>query len=855
MRYVLRTSRRNLVFSFSKMWQTRLLCIFTAVLLCNTARGGILKGMIRDTAGIVLPAATVYIEGTTIGTTSNSKGEYELPLGAGAYVAKCTFVGYSQRSYKFIITGNEVVTHDFTLLEQNLELGEFTIHAGGEDAAYKIMRAAIKRREQHLGVINNFQTSVYTKAVVKSRKLPDKFMGEKIKTPDLDVDTGGKGVLYLSEQYSDYYKSGSKQQTVIHSVHQSGNPSGFGMAQLPSVISFYNNSINLFTTRNAVSPLSDNALYYYKYKLLGTFTENGVLVNSIQVIPKREFEPCFSGTIYITDDDYAIHSLDLRLTKQNGLDVLDTVQIRQIYLPLQGNVQVIKSQNIYLTAKVFSFDVTAGIVSVYNNQKVNEPLPDSLFSDNIVSRYDKNATRNTDSFWNNNRPVMLDTEEKRNFRVQETLNKKTTTLTYRDSIRKKENVFKVFNVLTGKKWVLPHEKNTVAISPALFFVNYNAVEGLNFTPRITWKYLRDSFNSLTTFVDGRYGCSNRHFNVLSKGYFTHSSKENTGKKWGLGAELGTTVAQYADAEPVYPLLNTITALIWQENDLKLYEKTTGTLFFRENYGNGWIWATKLSYQERSPLTNTSFYSFASAHTDFENNLPAPLAAIAPMTKHIALLYKINLSWTPGFTYIQYPDYISPVSSKNLKFTLEYSKGIPGIAGSKTDFDKMSLKVENYHRLGLLGTLAYNMTVGGFLSAKYAPVPDLMFPMGNRGLGIASPYLGSFQFAPFYAFGNKEPLFSEAHIEYKLKGLVTNKIPGLRNATMYLVAGCNSFYANAALHYTEVFGGLENIGIRKLHMFRLDFVQSWDSFSGRNSGLRLGISGSGFRMVFREKDDF
>ena len=137
-------------------------------------------------------------------------------------------------------------------------------------------------------------------------------------------------------------------------------------------------------------------------------------------------------------------------------------------------------------------------------------------------------------------------------------------------------------------------------------------------------------------------------------------------------------------------------------------------------------------------------------------------------------------------------------------------------------------------------IKYNFAIGGFLNSAYVSVPDLMNLYGNRGIGYASPYLQSFQFAQYYEFSNKEPIYGEAHMEYHLKGLLSNKIPLLRQARYYLLFGGNAFYATGTDYYTEAFVGLENIGYKLGRVLRVDFVQSWDSHNGHNSGIRFGL---------------
>jgi hypothetical protein len=97
--------------------------------------------------------------------------------------------------------------------------------------------------------------------------------------------------------------------------------------------------------------------------------------------------------------------------------------------------------------------------------------------------------------------------------------------------------------------------------------------------------------------------------------------------------------------------------------------------------------------------------------------------------------------------------------------------------------------------------------------------------GNRGIGYAATYLDGFQFAQYYEFSNKEPLYGEAHVEYHLKGLLSNKLPLLRQARWYLLFGGNAFYASSSDYYSEAFVGIDNICYKVARFLRIDFVQS------------------------------
>jgi Family of unknown function (DUF5686)/CarboxypepD_reg-like domain len=826
-----------------------------ALILCISAafvaHAGLLTGKITDTKGATLPYATVYVEGTTTGTTANSDGVYELPLPAGQYTIKCVYTGFKQAAFSVRVEGDEKLHHDFVLTDLAQEMHEVVIHASEEDPAYAIIRKAIARRKFHEEQVKTFETDLYLKGVGRTRSVPRQIMGQKLSTANTGLDTAGKGIFYLAEENATYYSENNKTKTIIHSVHESGDERGLGFAHIPNVIGFYENNINLLgnESRGFISPISASALSYYKYKLIGEFAEQGKTIYKIAVTQKRDYEPCFNGTIYIADSDWAIQSLDMTLAKKSGMDIFDTIKINQEYLPASPELWLIKSQVIYLTINIFGIDATFNLVTVYNNQQVNRDIPDTVFNKRITTFYDSSANKKDTSFWTQARPVPLQKDEQRDFGVKDSIRKVMNSPAYQDSLRKKrQRRFSVIDLFVGNASVYHDSSNAVFLNPLILgigednIVNYNIVEGVDVAPKTSWQHRIDSSKALHADAALRYGFSNRHFNAIARLYKTVQDRSWHGRTWTYGLQGGKYVFQYNPVNPIIPLFNSATALLFRQNDLKIYERVDMTAFVRRAYGNGLRWFVKASYQQRLPLDTTTNFSFASErHFRFNNDEPDHLLqAATAWEKHDAVILHGSVAYQPGITYTQYPDYRAAVMSTKPLFRLAYDKGIPDILNSKVDYDRWRLSMEGNVRLRLAGNLSYNIACGGFLNATYVSIPDLMHLFGDRGIGLASPYLQSFQFAQFYDFSNKEPLYGEAHLEYFLNGLLSNKIPLLKQAQWHLVVGTNSFYARQNDYYTEAFIGIDNIGWKFFRLLRIDFVQSWDSYGGRNSGFRIGL---------------
>lgn len=835
-----------------------LLLAVVCLLLPVALYAGVLKGTVTDNKGELLPFATVYVKGTTIGTAANAQAIYNLNLQPGTYEVQCQYMGFQQTKFQVTIKGNEEVVHNFKLQEQSLKMADVVIKANAEDPAYAIIRKAIKKRKFHQEQVKAFQTSIYMKAVIRNRELPNKIFGVKVNGTDVIEGGGGGadstklGVIYLSEQEADYYAYGNKERTVIRSVRESGNPNGIGLSRMPPVVSFYENNVNPLwnvSERGFVSPIADGALNYYRYKYEGEFVQDGYTINKITVTPKRDYEPLFYGTIYIVEDDWAVHSLNLTLTKKANLQQMDTLRVEQTYLPLKKDTWVIKSQVQYPTLSIFGLDFTANFVAVYDNQKVNEKIPDSLFQDKIVSSYLTEANSKDTAHFTEARVVPLEQDEVQDYKKRDSVHAVTTSPEYRDSMRRRGNKFSVSDLFIGGVFYATKENKSTIRTNALLngLVTYNTVEGLVINPKVQTTHRVDSSSYIYTSGGVRYGLGNTHLNAYERLSYKKYDRTWLTRNWEAGIEGGKYIYQYNPNSTVAQIYNTVSTLFYGQNLLKLYERYTAAAFFNRNYGNGFSFSAKAGFQRRLPVNNTVYYSWASSDKlNFTDNVPAPLQTRL-WEVHNAALVKASLSYKPGTHYVQYPKFKSPITSVWPLFTLSYEKGIPGILNSKVDFDKWRFSIEDYVNMKLLGSIEYNIAAGGFLNNKYASLPDMMHIADNE-LFLASPYVSGFQLAPYYMFSNTAKVYGEAHVEYNLNGLLTNKIPLLKKARWNMVTGNNTLYINPTNYYTEVFVGIDNLGFSIFRFLRVDVVRGWDYNRKTYTGIRIGIDGGALAGV-------
>ena len=89
-----------------------------------------LSGVVLDAAGEPLAYSTVFVEGTTIGTTADIAGRYTLMLDAGEHTITASTLGYQSESTRLSLAGGEVSV-DFTLGEASTLIDEVVVSASG----------------------------------------------------------------------------------------------------------------------------------------------------------------------------------------------------------------------------------------------------------------------------------------------------------------------------------------------------------------------------------------------------------------------------------------------------------------------------------------------------------------------------------------------------------------------------------------------------------------------------------------------------------------------------------------------------------------------------------------------------
>jgi len=774
-----------------------------------------LKGQITNLNGSPVPFASVYENSSKIGTSANSEGEYELKLEIGKHTLIFKAIGYSRESRELDLRSDQIL--HVVLNEAVYELKDVVVRAYSRDPAYEVIKNAIRKRIDYLNETDEFTADVYIKGLQKLLGAPKRFLGINIDNlaKQVGLDSNRTGILYLSESESklSYMKPGRFREEMISSK-VSGSNRAFSFNRASDIqVNFYENLLNIdgLSARPFVSPIADNALFYYNYRLLGTSIENGELINKIELIPKRAADPVFRGVIYILEDSWRIHSADLYLTKEANINFVDTLNIRQEFIPLNSKVWMPSSVRYDFTGGFLGFDFGGYYIALFKNYNLKPKLNKNDFKE--VLKISPEINKKDMVYWNQARPIPLTDEEQVDYTKKEILAIKRESKVYLDSIDKVNNKFRPLGFIVGSGYYLKHRYNKEqfqfsSLKNSLF---YNTVEGFGLNYTVSYTKQIDSLTNKNIRYSGkiRYGLSSKRF---YPSFSTTIPLRNARILFNIGSDL----LNLSDQESMSQLGNSINSLYYELNLLKLYEsKFVNMTYFRP------LGSVETSFMaefaNRRSLQNTSDYTIRDLkRREFTSNNPFSPANDLPLfVENQSLKIKLGASYAFSNTYASYPAGKYYTTSRYPRLGINYEKGIKGLWGSDTDYDLLSMDLTKSNlKLGLFGSLSFSIGAGKFLNKDNIYYTDYKHFVGTRTLGY-TPNINSFLYLDYYNFSTSKQYF-EGHLEHNFSGFLINKVPILRKSKLKEIVGFNYLSTPALSNYTEFYAGFEFFNLRALY---------------------------------------
>lgn len=117
-----------------------------------------LTGTVKIENGETLPGATIIIQETGVGMSSDVFGKFSFTLEEGSYTLEISFIGYVKTTKRINLTKNQKVT--IVLRDENIEIEEFQVYGTRTDNTESVRMSDISLNMKQIKQIPQFMGEV-----------------------------------------------------------------------------------------------------------------------------------------------------------------------------------------------------------------------------------------------------------------------------------------------------------------------------------------------------------------------------------------------------------------------------------------------------------------------------------------------------------------------------------------------------------------------------------------------------------------------------------------------------------------------------------------------------------------------
>ncbi len=769
-----------------------------------------------------IPFANVYFKRALLGTTADIDGNFAMSLDTlPSDTLHIEAMGYTALDKLLQPKG----AHNFTFVAEleraNNSLKEVTVKGVYEDPGVILMRKIIAHKPfNNPDRLSNYSYEAYNRLEADLQRL-SRSQFQKIPLlknytfifDNLDSVSETKPYLplYLTETLSDFYFSSDpkKQREYIKASMVRGVNNENIVKYLGTLyqnVNIYKNYIPVFD-KKFISPISNDGIFYYRYKIKDTQMAYGHRIILVQFYPKRAGESCFTGDFWVADTSYAIQRISMDVSKLANINWVDRISLYQEFAPVDTTWFCTKDKfvanfTIYNSKKLPGF--IGRKTTTYHKIKINEPsvinaLNNPEWKTDVIKA--DSAKGATDEWWLHHRPDSLSKNEKAIYKMVDTINNMPITTVYKNTIT---------FLASGTKDV-----GWLQLGPYYYLYSTNPVEG---------NRVRISL-----------GTSRRLKNMHFDGFVAYGDKDNRFKYGGSGLWIinrkprMTLYGYYAHD------VNQATNYYDQVGSDNIF-----STFFRKK---GIPWKLAFSDDERIQWYNEYYNGFSHRlilqHRVFTPYSPLPGSSIFvdkngnPSNSVISSEAGVELRYAFKDKYLEGLYKRVRMANKFPVLKFEFTAGLKGVLNSSYKYQKMRFTVTESINIPPLGHLYYNLFAGKYFGTL--PYSLLEIHPGNEYY-----YYNRYAFQMMNNYEFLSDNYVGFNIEHNIGGGIFNRIPVIKKLkwrqfwTAKGVVGTLSD-ANQKLNldnsgehlfrtlkgspYLELGTGVSNI----LHVFRIDFV--------------------------------
>lgn len=739
------------------------------------AQETVIRGKITDAfSGDPIPFVNVVFKGTSIGTTTDFDGNYVLRTSAPTDSLQASYIGYKPRT-KAVQKGVSQ-TINFQLEEEITRLRDIVIMAG-ENPAFAVLRNVVKNKEfNDKRKLNAYEFDSYSKIEIDVDNITDKFKEKKLISRITQVmdsiqqiaGEDGQPVLpiFISESISKFYyrnnpelKFENIKETKISGI---GFEDGSLMAQLVGAsfqeYNFYKNWLNILD-KDFVSPIADGWRLYYEYDLMDSLDVDGDYCYRLDFFPKSPQALAFTGTMWITKNEYAIKRIEVTVGKEANLNFIEKIKIQQELAKTEGGAWIPVKNRVLVDAGEVR-DQWAGLLAKFytsnRNIVVNEPKEPKFYEKQILLDEGYILNMNDEEHWNKLRHDPLTETEKNVYRMIDTLQHIPVVRTYIDVVK---------ILINGYKKVGKFD-----IGPYLSLMAINDIEGVRIQSGFKTNY---SFSKKVSFgAQLGYGFDDERIKYSAFVQHIIDRKRWTTMSLRVRSDLGRVGIDDDNLADDYLFLAATRFGVFRRG---YYFDETRFNFQRELI-KGFSQRIAVKYNTFKPGFEFGYYSNPGDVSSLQQNF---------QTAEVVL----ESRFARDELFLQYDnERVSLGAQKWPIITLRYTRGLRGVGGSDFEYDKYRFSILKKLPMGPLGTGKATIT-GEYINGTL-PYPLLSFHIGNETPFYTDVIYSLMNFGEFFS----DRFVSLQYRQY-FEGFLLNRIPLMRKLKWRLTGLANIIYGD------------------------------------------------------------
>lgn len=274
----------------------------------------VVTGSVFDTvSGRPVALAVVRAVETGASSLTDDEGHFRVLAPPGALRLEIRRIGYKPASVS-LVAADGGTRQDIYLRPAPVVLAPVAAIAD-EDPARRIMQRAIARKHELFANMHDYRYTGAVKVVVRD-------LGKPQDAPE--------SIRFITEtRTSAYWEQPNRYQETIVARRQSSNvDAGRNLVSVGDIVNFNRDRVDL-RKYSVVSPIADDALDHYHFRMLDTLAVDGRRVFRLAIEPETEASPLFVGMIDVADSTYDVRAIDVGVNRAVRFNMLQNLRYRQ----------------------------------------------------------------------------------------------------------------------------------------------------------------------------------------------------------------------------------------------------------------------------------------------------------------------------------------------------------------------------------------------------------------------------------------------------------------------------------------------------------------------------------------------